>query len=173
MAAVYSEVQAELAVPPLALRAALGSFATGVTIVTACDPSGLVVGLTANSFNSVSLSPPLVLWSLGLGARSMTVFARATHYAINVLAADQRHLAERFASPVADRFAGVALRTGLGGCPLIEGAAASFECTSRSRYEEGDHAIFVGHVQRCVHHAGVPPLVFHEGRYVTGLPLSA
>ncbi|MEW6703578.1 MAG: flavin reductase family protein [Pseudomonadota bacterium] len=148
----------------------MGCFATGVTIVTARDASGAPVGLTANSFNSVSLSPPLVLWSLAMKARSMAVFRHASHYAINVLAADQRNLAERFSGRVADRFSGVGHDTGAHGCPLIEGAAAVFECESRSRHEEGDHVIFVGRVLRCVHRPGVAPLVYHQGRYVHGLP---
>jgi len=151
-------------------RAAMGSFATGVTIVTACDAAGAPVGLTANSFNAVSLAPPLVLWSLAAAARSMRVFGRARHFAVNVLAAEQRALAERFAGPVADRFAGISWRRGLQGCPLIDGAAASFECFSRSRHDEGDHSIFIGEVQRCMHRAGAQPLLFHAGRYIDGLP---
>ncbi len=152
-------------------RAALGMFATGVTIVTACGADDTLVGLTANSFNSVSLSPPLVLWSLARRAGSMPAFRAGSHYAINILAADQHALAERFASKVGDRFAGVAWREGTAGAPLIEGAAAVFECFNRSRYEEGDHVIFVGEVERCTHRAGAQPLIFHGGRYYTELPL--
>ncbi|MBP5991504.1 MAG: flavin reductase family protein [Piscinibacter sp.] len=152
-------------------RAALGMFATGVTIVTARGADGTLVGLTANSFNSVSLSPPLVLWSLARRAGSMPAFRAGSHYAINILAADQHALAERFASKVGDRFAGVAWREGTAGAPLIEGAAAVFECFNRSRYEEGDHVIFVGEVERCTHRAGAQPLIFHGGRYYTELPL--
>lgn len=148
-------------------RAALGMFATGVTIVTAYDASGRRVGLTANSFNSVSLSPPLVLWSLSCGAASLAVFAKQSHYAINVLAADQRALAERFASRALDRFEGVAFSEGVGGAAIIRGAAAVFECRNRSQYEEGDHVIFVGEVERCEHRIGALPLIFHRGRYFT------
>src|SRR5450830_1921396 len=122
-------------------------FATGVTIVTARAADGVLVGLTANSFNSVSLAPPLVLWSLARAAASMGVFATGSHYAINVLAADQKDLAERFASKTVDRWAGVAFTQGVGGAPLLAGAAATFECFNRSRYEEGDHVIFVGEVE--------------------------
>ena len=153
------------------LRAALGMFATGVTIVTARGADGTLVGLTANSFNSVSLSPPLVLWSLARRAGSMPAFRAGSHYAINILAAEQHALAERFASKVGDRFAGVAWQEGTAGAPLIEGAAAVFECFNRSRYEEGDHVIFVGEVERCTHRAGAQPLIFHGGRYYTELPL--
>jgi flavin reductase (DIM6/NTAB) family NADH-FMN oxidoreductase RutF len=153
-------------------RAALGMFATGVTIVTGRDADGTRVGLTANSFNSVSLDPPLVLWSLSRQAGSMAAFSRGSHYAINILAADQHALAERFSRKAArDRFAGVAFHEGVGGAPILAGAAAVFECFNRSRYEEGDHVIFVGEVERCAHRTGAQPLIFHGGRYFTELPL--
>ena len=152
-------------------RSALGSFATGVTVVTALDPTGRPVGLTANSFNSVSLSPPLVLWSLSKRAGSMPAFSTGSHYAINILAAEQRTLAERFASKDIDRFAGVTFRRGAGGAPVIEGSAAVFECFNRSQYEEGDHIIFVGEVERCERREGALPLIYHGGRYFTELPL--
>ncbi|MDB5897325.1 MAG: flavin reductase [Ramlibacter sp.] len=152
-------------------RAALGMFATGVTIVTASAPDGSVIGLTANSFNSVSLSPPLVLWSLSHAAASMPVFRAGSHYAINVLAADQKPLAERFAAKGADRWTGVTFDQGVGGAPLLHGAAASFECFNRSRYEEGDHVIFIGEVERCTHRPGALPLLFHGGRFFTEMPL--
>jgi flavin reductase (DIM6/NTAB) family NADH-FMN oxidoreductase RutF len=156
---------------PQEFRAALGMFATGVTIVTASAPDGSVIGLTANSFNSVSLSPPLVLWSLARAAASMAVFSAGSHYAINVLAADQKPLAERFAAKGADRWSGVTFDTGAGGAPVLHGSAATFECFNRSRYEEGDHVVFIGEVERCTHRAGALPLLFHGGRYFTELPL--
>ena len=152
-------------------RAALGMFATGVTIVTARSASGELVGLTANSFNSVSLEPPLVLWSLSRAAGSMAAFSAGSHYAINVLAADQKDLAERFAAKGADRFSGVGFDIGAGGAPLLHGAAATFECFNRSRYDEGDHVIFVGEVEHCATRAGASPLLFHGGRYYTEHPL--
>ena len=152
-------------------RVALGMFATGVTIVTARTADGQLMGLTANSFNSVSLAPPLVLWSLSRAAASMAVFSAGSHYAINVLAADQKALAERFATRGADRWAGVGFDDGAGGAPLLHGAAATFECFNRSRYEEGDHVIFVGEVERCAHRTGASPLLFHGGRYYTEHPL--
>jgi flavin reductase (DIM6/NTAB) family NADH-FMN oxidoreductase RutF len=151
-------------------RAALGMFATGVTIVTARTSDGVVIGLTANSFNSVSLDPPLVLWSLAQAAGSLPVFRAGSHYAINILAKDQRLLAERFATRGADRWAGVQFADGMGGAPLLEGAAATFECFNRSRYEEGDHVIFVGEVERCSWRSGASPLLFHGGRYYTEHP---
>jgi len=152
-------------------RAALAMFATGVTIVTARSGDEQVIGLTANSFNSVSLTPPLVLWSLSRAAASMAVFSAGSHYAINVLAADQRDLAERFATRGRNRWSGVQFDAGAGGAPLLHGAAATFECFNRSRYEEGDHVIFVGEVERCTHRIGASPLLFHGGRYYTEHPL--
>ncbi len=152
-------------------RTALGMFATGVTIVTARAGDGSVIGLTANSFNSVSLDPPLVLWSLARAAASLAAFSNGSHYAINVLAADQKALAERFAAKGADRWAGVDFAEGIGGAPLLHGAAATFECFNRSRYEEGDHVIFVGEVERCSFRPGASPLLFHGGRFYTEHPL--
>ena len=152
-------------------RTALGMFATGVTIVTARAGDGSVIGLTANSFNSVSLDPPLVLWSLARAAASLAAFSNGSHYAINVLAADQKALAERFAAKGADRWAGVDFAEGIGGAPLLHGAAATFECFNRSRYEEGDHVIFVGEVERCSWRPGAAPLLFHGGEFYTEHPL--
>ena len=146
-------------------------FATGVTIVTARASNGQLIGLTANSFNSVSLSPPLVLWSLSRAAGSMAAFRAGSHYAINILSAEQQDLARQFATRDIDRFAGVAFSSGVGGAPVLEGVAASFECFNRSRYEEGDHVIFVGEVERCSHRDNASPLLFHGGRYYAEHPL--
>jgi flavin reductase (DIM6/NTAB) family NADH-FMN oxidoreductase RutF len=156
---------------PLEFRVALGMFATGVTVVTARAANGELVGLTANSFNSVSLAPPLVLWSLAQAAGSMPAFRAGSHYAINILAADQKALAERFAGQREGRWDSVAWTEGISGAPLLTGAAASFECFNRSRYEEGDHVIFVGEVERCNHRPGAAPLLFHGGRFYTEHPL--
>lgn len=152
-------------------RASLAMFATGVTIVTARTPEGKLIGLTASSFNSVSLSPPLVLWSLSQAASSMAAFSTGSHYAINILAADQKELAERFASKRENRWDGVAFDEGVAGAPLLAGAAASFECFNRSRYQEGDHVIFVGEVERCSHTTGAAPLLYHGGKFYTEHPL--
>ncbi|MEO8250661.1 MAG: flavin reductase family protein [Burkholderiales bacterium] len=152
-------------------RASLAMFATGVTIVTARAVDGSLVGLTASSFNSVSLVPPLVLWSLATAAASMAVLREGSHYAINILAAGQVELADRFASRDADRWAGVDFTEGTTGAPLLTGAAATFECFNRSRYIEGDHVIFVGEVERCQHRAGASPLLYHGGRFYTEHPL--
>jgi flavin reductase (DIM6/NTAB) family NADH-FMN oxidoreductase RutF len=152
-------------------RDALGMFATGVTIVTARAADGTLVGLTANSFNSVSLNPPLVLWSLGRSAGSMPALSTGSHYAINILAASQKDLAKRFAQKKVDRWTDVQFTEGISGAPLLVGAAACFECFNRSRYDEGDHVIFVGEVERCTHVAGASPLLFHGGRFYTEHPL--
>ncbi len=149
-------------------RAALGQFATGVTIVTAIDDQDRRIGLTANSFNSVSLEPPLVLWSLSKASTSMPGLLSASAYAVNVLAADQQVLGERFARKGIDRFEGVAWRPGLSGAPLITGAVATFECRHRSHHDEGDHLIFVGEVTHCSRRIGAAPLLFHGGRFFTG-----
>jgi flavin reductase (DIM6/NTAB) family NADH-FMN oxidoreductase RutF/DNA-binding MarR family transcriptional regulator len=156
---------------PRDFRATLGMFATGVTIVTARNDQGEPVGLTASSFNSVSLDPPLVLWSLGKAAGSMAVFTNGRHYAINVLAADQQALAERFATRGVDRWAGVGFTDGAGGAPLLDGCVATFECFNRSQYTEGDHVIFVGEVERCARRPDASPLLFHGGRFYTEHPL--
>ena len=146
-------------------------FATGVTIVTARSAQGDLIGLTVSSFNAVSLTPPLVLWSLANTATSMPVFAAGAPYAIHVLSAQQQALAERFATRGIDRWAGVEHTLGVSGAPLLHGAVATFECFNRSRYDEGDHVIFVGEVERCTHTAGIPPLLYHGGRFYTEHPL--
>ncbi len=156
---------------PTEFRAALGMFATGVTIVTARAADGSLVGLTANSFNSVSLNPPLVLWSLARAAGTLVEFSTGLHYAINVLGADQQALAQRFASKGVDRWAGVQHTAGVAGAPLLAGAVATFECFNRSRYEEGDHVIFVGEVECCSHRADASPLLFHGGKFYAEHPL--
>lgn len=158
---------------PREFRDALGMFATGVTIVTALGDDGAPIGMTANSFNSVSLEPPLVLWSLAHKATLLRAFSTGTHYAVNVLAVEQRALAERFAARGIDRWAGVAHRPGANGAPVLDGAAAVFECFNRSQYVEGDHTIFVGQVERCSHRHGASPLLYHGGRFFTEHPLGA
>src|SRR5688572_10973088 len=120
-------------------RHALGAFTTGVTIITTVDADGADVGMTANSFNSVSLTPPMVLWSLGRSSTNIVAFLRAKHFAVHVLASDQHALALRFSKRGIDRFEGLTLDRGPDGIPLLEGAAARFECRTVSQYEGGDH----------------------------------
>lgn len=145
-------------------RNALGQFATGVTVVTTVDAQGNPVGMTASSFNSVSLDPALVLWSLACTAGTYSAFAQASHYAIHVLAHHHKDLAMQFARRGIDRFAGVAWQPNAHGVPLLDGALATFECQARSQYREGDHLIMVGHVQACQHSADVAPLIYHAGQ---------
>lgn len=148
---------------PAELRKAFGTFATGVTIITTSH-EGRRYGVTANSFSSVSLDPPLVLWSLAKSSSSLAAFADAPVFAIHVLGADQQSLSDRFAKSGADKFAGLETVAGVGEAPLLEGCAARFECTSVYRYEGGDHIIFVGRIER-FDHAPAEPLLFHGGRY--------
>jgi flavin reductase (DIM6/NTAB) family NADH-FMN oxidoreductase RutF len=145
------------------LRRAMGGFATGVTIVTACAPAGRKAGITVNSFCSVSLDPPLVLWCLDKRAPSLAVFSAASHFAIHVLAADQAALSVRFSRPAADKFSGLQYEQGLGGVPLLEGAAVRFECQREHGYESGDHVILIGRVERYCY-SECTPLLFHGGR---------
>lgn len=146
------------------MRGALGAFPTGVTVVTAYTPSGQRSGVTVNSFSSVSLDPPMVLWCLSRTAPSGAIFLEATHFAVHVLSQGQEHLARRFCAPVRNRFEGLELLEGAGGAPIFGGVSALFECSRRHVYEGGDHVIFVGEVLR-YHHSAYPPLVFHDSRY--------
>jgi flavin reductase (DIM6/NTAB) family NADH-FMN oxidoreductase RutF len=153
------------------LRGALGRFTTGVTIITTRSAEGAPVGLTANSFNSVSMHPPLVLWSLSMQAGTFGAFRDCTHFAIHVLSAEQRALAERFAARGVDRFADTVWHEGVGGAPLLDGCVARFECSSRQGVDAGDHRIFIGEVLSCTQDPELRPLVFHSGHFYTDLPL--
>ncbi|HAT32848.1 MAG TPA: nitrilotriacetate monooxygenase [Janthinobacterium sp.] len=147
-------------------RLALSQFATGVTVITTRLADGSFRGLTASSFNSVSLTPPLVLWSLGSSANSMPVFSGNSHYVINVLGAGQDHLAQLFSRRTPNPFDTVEYELSRTGQPILKGVSAWFECHNRSRYPEGDHVIFVGEVEEC---ALTPqaPLIFHNGQFGT------
>jgi flavin reductase (DIM6/NTAB) family NADH-FMN oxidoreductase RutF len=148
------------------LRRALAQYATGVAIVTTAAADGTPVGLTVNSFASVSLEPPLVLWSLAHKAASVDAFRDCARYLVHVLAADQVDLARRFAARGADRFAGVGWQPTDSGLPqLVPPGVAWFECGNRAQYDEGDHVILVGRVEAFVCIGGTP-LVFHDSRYV-------
>ncbi|TQI81241.1 flavin reductase (DIM6/NTAB) family NADH-FMN oxidoreductase RutF [Serratia fonticola] len=154
---------------PRAFRRALGNFATGVTVVTAATEDGNRVGVTANSFNSVSLDPPLVLWSIDKRSGSYPVFEQASHFAINVLAADQIDLSNRFARPSEDKFAGVEVETGAGDIPLLIDCAARFQCEKYQQVDGGDHWILIGKVV-AFDDLGRAPLVYHQGAYSMVLP---
>ncbi|MCQ4346440.1 flavin reductase [Pseudomonas stutzeri] len=154
---------------PRVFRRALGNFATGVTIVTARSPSGEQVGVTANSFNSVSLEPPLILWSIDKRSASHAVFAAASHFAVNILAADQIELSNHFARPQEDKFAGVGYEAGLGGAPLLPDCAARFQCELHQQVDGGDHWILIGKVV-AFDDLGRSPLLYHQGAYSMVLP---
>ena len=149
---------------PQAFRAALGTFTTGVTIITTRAADDTPVGITANSFNSVSLNPPLVLWSLAKTARSLPVFEEGLHWNVHVLSANQESLSGRFASQGGDKFAGLALDMGISTAPLLSQCTARFQCRTAFRYDGGDHVIFVGEVL-AYDHSDLPPLVYQAGQY--------
>lgn len=148
------------------LRSAFGRFATGVTVVTCLDANGQPLGLTVNSFNSLSMDPPLMLWSLRLKSQSLGSFTQAQHFAVNVLAASQQALSQTFASSrsAAEKFAQGHWVPGLAEVPVLVGACAVLECTLRSHQDEGDHRLFIGQVRR-ISESSVPPLAYQGGRY--------
>lgn len=157
------------------LREALGSFATGVTVITTVTPQGQRIGLTANSFTSVSLDPPLVLWSLNKNSANLDVFRRASHFAVNVLSSKQEDLCFRFAQRTeGDRFDGVRLAPSQLALPLLEDSLAQFECSKYDEHDAGDHVMFLGHVENYCKGDG-DALIFSAGRIVSspGRPAAA
>jgi len=146
-------------------RTALGCFATGVTVVTALGPRGEHLGITVNSFNSVSLDPPLVLWSLGRQAFSLKAFLSTDHFVVNVLREGQEHLSGRFARTLEDKWSGIDYVTWDSDCPVLPESVACFECRTRHTYRGGDHVIFVGEVINLTYDPSGRPLIFHHGRY--------
>ena len=146
------------------LREVLGCFATGVAVVTTVGDGGVPVGVTINSFNSVSLNPPLVLWSLSLAAPSLSAFRNHRAFAVNILSEGQVHIGRQFARPAPDKFAGIDWQPGYRGVPLIAETAARLECRTWQRYEGGDHEIFIGEVIAMAA-TDKAPLVFPRGRF--------
>ena len=147
------------------LRNVLGTFTTGVTIVTTRDADGHCHGVTANSFSSVSLDPPLVLWSQALTSKSYPAFRDSEHFAVNILADDQVSISNHFAKSHEDKFSGIAHSPGLGGAPVLEGTVAHLECVKVATYPGGDHAVYLGRVES-VGYSNRRPLAFGSGRYV-------
>jgi len=145
-------------------RRTMGCFATGVTVVTAAAAGGTPVGLTVNSFNSLSLDPPLVLWALGIESPLMQAFERASHFAVNILAEDQVEFSQRFALRAVDSFSGLKLRSGSGGAPLLPDCTAWLVCRTRSHHRHGDHVLFVGEVEDLAASTR-RPLLFLRGHY--------
>jgi flavin reductase (DIM6/NTAB) family NADH-FMN oxidoreductase RutF len=151
-------------IDPRDFRNALGTYATGVTIITAATPEGKPYGLTCNSFASVSLNPPLVLWSLVIFSQGISIFQNASHFAVNVLGASQQALATKFATPSVDRFASVEWKPGLGNAPILADSVANFQCRAVNRYYGGDHVIFLGAVEAYAYNRQ-EPLLFARGGY--------
>lgn len=146
-------------------RRALGCFATGVAVVTTLDGNGERAGMTISSFNSVSLDPPLVLWSISNDAYSHDAFVNAEFFAVNVLTMEQQHLSARFATKGVDKFDGLDCREGLHGAPILPEYAACFECVTEHRYEGGDHKIIVGRVLR-LEDRETDPLIIYRGQFL-------
>ena len=149
---------------PKDFRRALGMFATGVTIVTTHGADGVPIGITANSFNSVSLDPPMVLWSIANNARSLKAFSDCEHWNVHILSNEQEALSNQFARAGEDKFAGLALDTQPSGAPLLTGCSARFQCKTAFKYEGGDHTIFVGEVVG-YDSSALPPLLYVTGGY--------
>ena len=145
-------------------RAALGDYATGVTIITTLDVNGQPVGLTANSFASVSLDPPLVLWSIDKNSQLFDTFLQAEHYAVHVLRDDQQELALKFSDDDAVRFVEETYERGIAALPLLENYCTLFQCEVHSRLTEGDHTILIGRVLS-ISDQSARPLLFHKGQY--------
>lgn len=148
-------------------RDALGAFPTGVAIVTAATGAGERLGMTVSSFNSVSIAPPLVLFSVARRAHSFTAWTQVGRYAVNILSAQQEELSNRFARPLGDKWSGLMVLDGETGVPVLPNALAAFECEHYARYDGGDHEIFVGRViaLRTTPHKQEMPLLFFGGRY--------
>ncbi len=162
-------MKAEKNIDPIEFRNALGAFATGVTVVTTnCNTVGRV-GLTANSFNSVSLDPPMVLWSLAKTSKALDFFTESGCFCVNILAADQVSVSNHFASKTLDKFSTVAYQDGILGAPIIDNCSASFECKTTFTYEGGDHLIFVGEVINFINN-DKKALLYHAGCYAVSEP---
>lgn len=156
--------------PGRALRRSMGCFATGVTIVTAPNTDGPPVGMTVSSFNSVSIEPPLVLFSIARTARSLADLERAETYAVNVLSSAHVDLSNRFARAGEDKWDGVEFVLGEGGVPIFDDAVGSFDCVPYATYDGGDHLIFVGEVVRHRSADHLEPLLFYRGGYHLATP---
>src|ERR1700753_1277202 len=152
------------AIDPRDFRNALGTFATGVTIITAMAADGKPYGVTCNSFASVSLNPPLVLWSLGMFSNGLSIFQNASHFTVNILGESPQELANKCAKSSADKFSGVDWKPGLGNAPILADSVANFQCRAANRYYGGDHIIFLGAVEAYAYNRK-EPLLFARGGY--------
>ncbi|MFM1571571.1 MAG: flavin reductase family protein [Porticoccaceae bacterium] len=163
--ATNTESFEDTAITPASLREALGSFPTGVAVVTTLSDDGKPIGLTVNSFNSVSLEPALVLWSLALSSPSIGAFRKHRAFAVNILRKEQEDLCMKFARPADDKFTGVNWTDGYRGIPVLDGAMVTLECEMYQIVEGGDHEVYMGTVKR-IHKTDSSPLVFHRGQLV-------
>ena len=148
-----------------AFRNSLGLFATGVCVVTALTPEGEPIGLTINSFSSVSLNPPLILWSLDRGSDTMPVFDAAASFTVNVLGDDAQEMSQRLSRKGQHRLHDGEWTPGATGAPVLAAAIAHFDCVETARYDGGDHVILVGEVKAHAHKDGAHPLLYYRGRY--------
>lgn len=151
--------------PSRLLRSAFGMFATGVTIVTTVDAAGVDVGMTANSFSSVSLDPPLLLWSVARSASNFAAFMHADGFVVHVLSEHQRALSDQFAKSSSSKFDGVEIGRGANLLPLLKECAAHFQCRTYARHDAGDHVILLGEITAFEHDDTARPLLYHGGRY--------
>lgn len=154
-----------MAIDRLEFRKALGCYATGITVITGLNAAGKPVGMTANSFNSVSLEPPLVLFSLDRKATHFSDFMQASHFAVNVLGEEQQQLSRTFSTSGIDRWDGLSYDQWETGSPILKGSLAAFDCSTEAKHEGGDHVIFVGRVLRFAGNAEGRPLLYYRGQY--------
>ncbi|MEM6483855.1 MAG: flavin reductase [Pseudomonadota bacterium] len=159
-------------VDPKELRSALGQFPTGVTVMTTLDTEGSPVAMTASSFNSVSMDPPLILWSVARSAFGAPIFENADSFVVNVLGKHQVDTSNLCARAGEDKFANIDYTTGKNGCPVIADTAAFFECRTWRTYDGGDHIIVLGEVSSFQYNSDVMPLVFAQGSYAISAPQS-
>jgi flavin reductase (DIM6/NTAB) family NADH-FMN oxidoreductase RutF len=164
MKPVEGQMKAMKPMTPQLMREAMGCFATGVAIVTTLGPDGEPIGLTVDSFNSVSMDPPLILWSLGLKAPSLPAFRSHPAFVVNILSSEQLDLCRQFAVSGADKFANVRWEAGLHGAPVLNNNHATLQCLNYRQYEGGDHEIFLGEVAEVTVGAD-KPLVYHRGKF--------
>ena len=154
-----------MAVDRLEFRKAMGCYATGVTVITAMSLQGKPVGMTVNSFNSVSLDPPLVLFSLDRKATHYADFMAASHFAVNVLGEQQQALSRTFSTQGIDRWDGLGYERWESGSPILPGNLAAFDCATEARHEGGDHIIFIGRVVQIGFAPEGTPLLYYRGKY--------
>lgn len=146
-------------------RNALGWFATGVAVITTCEAGQAPIGMTVNSFSSVSLDPPLVLWSLDKKSDTVPIFEKVNHFTVNILSQDHKEISNRLSKKGQHGLEGMVTSVGTNGCPALEKALAHFECDVYARHEAGDHIIMIGRVTHFEFAEDGRPLLFHRGSY--------